>query len=245
MKAMAWAKESRFLVWRPSLWLGFLLVALVIAGTAIFAWEQTGTLLFFWKPTKIGAGTAVFAVFFASMGWTVTSLVTLRNSVKQHTMNTLLQSRLSATYMEHVKNVNSTFFSPHGEIIPLTKDEVLKPPPGVTLGSLNYLLNYFEFVAVGIRHGDLDEALLKSSLRGMVCSIYCVALSLINARRAELGPDRKSRSYENLCWLHERWRDDGNLPPRVCRCSALTVNVEDAKNDPVMPIHLSAGHAAP
>lgn len=219
---MDWA-DFRFHIRRPSIWLGFLLFGLVFCGVSLFFWERAGVLLFFWRPKPIdldkAPGVAVFASFLAAIGWTVSSLVTLRNSVKQHTMSTLLQSRLSATYMEHVKNVNSSFFSKHGELIPLTKEEVASPSEGIALASLNYLLNYFEFIAVGIRHGDLDEALLKSSLRGMVCSIYCVASALIDARRSELGHGRKSRSYENLCWLHDRWRDDAQLPPRVCRCS--------------------------
>lgn len=159
---------------------------------------------------------ALFATFLAAIGWTITSLVTLRNSVKQHTMNTLLQSRLSATYMEHVKSVNGMYTS-NGRIIPLTASEVRRPPMGVEFGSLNYMLNYFEYVAVGIRHGDLHEGLLKASLRGIVCNIYCVAEKLIEERRAELGPYRVSRSYENLCWLHNRWKDEEQLTPRITR----------------------------
>ena len=205
---------------RPSYWLGLLLLVLVISGIALYFWERTGFLFLFWTPEKLELektqGVAVFATFLAAIGWNITSLVTLRNSVKQHTMNTLLQSRLSATYMEHVKSVNS-MFTFNGKIIPLTLTEVKKPPAGVDFGSLNYMLNYFEYVAVGIRHGDLHEGLLRASLRGIVCNIYCVAKELIEERRSELGPYKKSRSYENLCWLHEKWEDKEQLSPRVLR----------------------------
>jgi hypothetical protein len=217
---MAWVKDL-YQLRRPSVWLGFLLFGLIFCGISLFFWERTGTLLFFWEPEKIDLekahGVAVFAAFLAAIGWTVTSLVTLRNSVKQHTMNTLLQTRLSATYMEHVKTVTSMFSTINGELIPLTYTEVRTPPHGVDFGSLSYMLNYFEYVAVGIRHGDLNEGLLKASLRGIVCSIFCVAEQLIAQRRAELGPYKKSRSYENLVWLHERWEDPEQLSPKVLR----------------------------
>lgn len=217
---MAWV-DVTYQLKRPSFWLGLLFLALVLCGAALFFWERTGVLVFFWEPKKLdlekGHGVAIFAAFLAAIGWTVTSLVTLRNSVKQHTMNILLQSRLSATYTEHVKAANGMFSTSQGQLIPLTRAEVRRPPHGVDFQHLGYLLNYFEFVAVGIRHGDLNEGLLKSSLRGFVCSIYCVAQELIDDRRNELGPYRKSRSYENLCWLHARWRDESQLPPRVSR----------------------------
>lgn len=218
---MAWVKQVPYVIRRPSFWLGFLLLGLISFGVSLYFFEKTGVLLFRWHPQPLGLekghGVAVFAAFIAAIGWNVTALVTLRNSVKQHTINTLLQSRLSATYMEHVKAANATFCTPNGELIPLTKEEVKNPPAGVTFTSLGYMLNYLEFIAVGIRHGDLDEAVLKNSLRGIVCSLYCVAFELIQARRAQVQDPKQSRTYENLCWLHERWKDDAQLPPRVLR----------------------------
>ena len=118
-------------------------------------------------------------------------------------MTTLLQSRLSTTYMEHAKIVNLAFCK--GELlIPLTSKEIKNPPANVNLYSLGYIVNYLEFVAVGIRNWDLDERVMKSSLRGILCSIYAVAEVLIQERRAAQGGSAPA-VYENLVWLFNRW----------------------------------------
>lgn len=217
MKAMAWV-NLQFTLKKPSNLLGFLFFLIPIAGCTLVYWEKTGIL--FGMPRldfDKGHALVILGTFVAAEGWIVGALVTLRNSVKQHTINTLLQSRLSATYMENVRAVNVSFTGPNGELIPLTKAEVENPPRGVNLGALSYVLNYLEFVAVGIRHGDLDEGVLKSSLRGIVCSTFCVSKELIEIRRAEVVPASKARTYEHLCWLHQRWCADAQLPPRIAR----------------------------
>ncbi|WP_431152245.1 DUF4760 domain-containing protein [Acidovorax facilis] len=217
---MAWVDRPYFLL-RPSRLLGFLLLGLVVSTALLVYWiksEATLPVLNIPAP-KWRLGNLVTVVV-AIMVWIGTSYVTMRNLVKQHTINTLLQSRLSATYMENARALNKGFFGKHGELIPLTQEEVINPPAEVNLQALNYMLNYFEFIAVGIRHGDLDESVMKNSLRGIVCSVFCVAENYIHTRRSDVRDPSKARTYEHLCWLHARWRDDSQLPPRKLRETA-------------------------
>ncbi len=224
---MAWIKSIAYFL-RPSILLGLLLCALIVCGFGLYIWEKNEWTIPFLDldPFEFDRtqGVVLTAAFLAAAGWMITSLVTLRNSVKQHTINTLLTSRLSATYMDNLKAVQASFMYRGGALMPLTAEEVKNPPPSVDLISLGYLLNYFEFIAVGIRHGDLHERVMKSSMRGNVCTIYCIAEELIKSRRNEVKRPNAARVYEHLCWLHERWKDDDQLPPRIKRPAVQSVS---------------------
>ena len=204
---MAWADSTRFFR-KPSRVLGFLLLVVIFSMILFLLWERTGLLLGHFQVVPLGIFkpeqyAVIVAAVAAIAGWVTTSIVAIRSSVKQHTMTTLLQSRLSTTYMEHAKIVNLAFCK--GELlIPLTSKEIKNPPANVNLYSLGYIVNYLEFVAVGIRNWDLDERVMKSSLRGILCSIYAVAEVLIQERRAAQGGSAPA-VYENLVWLFNRW----------------------------------------
>lgn len=217
MKAMASVKKF-FQSLKPSYLLGFLFCVNLICTISLILWiKAAGTIPF----TEIAApnwriGT-ILTISVPISVWIGTSFVAMYNLVKQHTITTLLQSRLSATYIENARALNKGFFGKHGELIPLTQEEVMNPPPEVNLQALNYMLNYFEFISVGIRHGDLNESVMRNSLRGIVCSVFCVAESYIHAKRSDVRDPTASRTYEHLIWLHKRWRDDSQLPPRKLR----------------------------
>ena len=214
---MAWVNRKSFNV-RPSRLLGLLFFTVIIFTLWLIEWIISEKYsIFFNLPAPKFRIESVITIAVAICVWIGTSYIAMRNLVKQHTINILLQSRLSATYMENAKALNKGFFGRHGELIPLTAEEVINPPPEVNLQALNYMLNYFEFISVGIRYGDLDESVMKDSLRGIVCSIYCVSEQYIQARRSDIKNSSASRTYEHLCWLHKRWRDDEQLPPRKLR----------------------------
>lgn len=216
---MAWAKTLRFLI-KPSFVLGFLLFIVWLLAFSLLLWERTGLLFFTMEvePFDIdrSQGVVIVSGLAAVTGWIFTAMVTMRNLTKQHTITTLLQSRLSVTYMENVKAVNASF-THHGKIIPLTQAEIESPPPGVNLVALTYILNYLEFVALGIRHGDLHEGVMKSSLRGILCDTVSVAEQLIETRRRINQHGRRPSVYEHLMWLDARWRDSGLTPEKISR----------------------------
>ncbi|RYH37899.1 MAG: DUF4760 domain-containing protein [Alcaligenaceae bacterium] len=129
------------------------------------------------------------------------AMTTIRNSVKQHTINTLLQSRLSATYMAHAEAVGDHFaqFVASKQLNPAS---TRTPVDDIPKKSIGYILNYFEFIAIGIRHGDLDESVLKSSMRSMLTrTVHLVDILIKNAVQ------ENPRAYCHLVWLYGRWRD--------------------------------------
>jgi hypothetical protein len=156
----------------------------------------------------------------AVIGWICTSLVSIQNSVKQHTVNSLLQSRLSATFIEKGKELDALLLQ-DGKRRPLTLEDC-KPTSDETtskgVAAVRYMLNYYEFIAVGVRQGDLDEKLLRQTVRGIVCSLVITARSYVEeSRRPELEALAKCddrdvrqegpRTYRNLLWLYEKWKD--------------------------------------
>ena len=72
-----------------------------------------------------------------------------------------------------------------------------------------YLLNYFESLAVGIQEGILNEDILKKNYCSSVLRAHERALPLIKGIR-----ERHSRptTYQEFCWLAERWAVDPIKP---------------------------------
>ena len=153
-----------------------------------------------------------------------------RQSRKQHTITILLESRLS----EEFRNMNEqrkSVFKPGSDIIHSdwknAKDRKKRYPHSdleevedryKTADALMFMLNYYEFLALGIRTGDLDEDLLRGTMRGLMCSM------VDDARDVIFHLQKESPSiYEHLRLLYERWRDpnrkrDGVLSERPIEC---------------------------
>lgn len=200
MKALALHK-GRPAFFRPSRVLGLLICVEVLIFLGFVVWQSS---LDYVDAFKFGLSQWVISVgaITAMLGWTTTSYVTIKNSVKQHTINTLLQSRLSATYMGYADDVNlhfQTFCNAHGRDPSGWKGE--DPVKGIKIPSLRYVMNYFEFIAIGIRHGDLQEGMLRSSLGSILKNTVVFASSYIT--ESQKG---QPLAFCNLIWLNKRWQ---------------------------------------
>lgn len=200
MKALALHKGKPS-IFRPSRVLGLLIGVEIIAFTGFVYWQRQ---LADMDSMKVGLPQWVIlaGVLTAMLGWATTSLVTIKNSVKQHTINTLLQSRLSATYMTYADKLNlhfSEFSTDHGR--DPSKWNGKDPIAGVDIPALRYVMNYFEFIAIGIRHGDLEEEMLRSSLGSILKNTVIFARSYIDSSMAG-----QPLAFCNLVWLNERWK---------------------------------------
>jgi len=200
MKALALHKGQPA-IFRPSRVLGLLIGVEIIAFLGFVYWQGQLTYV---DVLKVGLPQWVIlaGVLTAMLGWATTSLVTIKNSVKQHTINTLLQSRLSATYMGHADMLNqhfSEFSAVHGRDPAkwLGKD----PVTDVNIPALRYVMNYFEFIAIGIRHGDLEEGMLRGSLGSILKNTVIFARSYIDKSIAG-----QPLAFCNLMWLNDRWK---------------------------------------
>jgi Domain of unknown function (DUF4760) len=81
-------------------------------------------------------------------------------------MNVLFQTRINPEFIKHVENIQKDF--PEETEITYAKATVNK----VTFESIRFMLNYYEFIAVGIKHGDLDEKLMKDCICSQMCK-FC------------------------------------------------------------------------
>lgn len=136
---------------------------------------------------------------------------------KQHTMNLLIESRF-APFLLELNTDRKAGFPEYKDILytdwasamaaprndePLQTERVVARRKAAR--ALTELLNYYEFLASGIRLGDLDEELLKENVRGFFCNLVDDARFVIIGLRKKQNSDL---TYKNLIWLYERWRRD-------------------------------------
>lgn len=165
-------KEKASIV-QPGRLLKIFFATVVFSFLVFVSWEFYFTkhwLVFGVRAPKLEPSNWLFLIggVFAIAGWVCSSLVTLRNSIKQHTFNIFIQSRLSSPYAEVIRRVNSKYFSLDSIDGPLNLAELLQPESSQLLHDIGMVLNYFEFMAIGVRYGDLDEFILKQIMRSIV-----------------------------------------------------------------------------
>ncbi len=68
--------------------------------------------------------------------------------------------------------------------------------------SVNYLLNYYEFIAGGVIKGDLHPKIVRRNLRGVICYYYDKCEAYILAAN-----QRNRRAFSNLMKLRAHYRE--------------------------------------
>ena len=197
---------------RPSRLLGFFFSVQLVLLLALMWWVTLGSdwLVLGYPSPKIRPSSWLILVGIeaAVTGWVVTSFMTARNSIKQHTITTLLQSRLSATYMAEASVINKNLFPPSLQNLqPLPIEFFQDEKNADTVRAVNYLINYFEFLSVAIRHGDLDGKVVKHTLRGILLNFYNRIELYIKYQRGEdeYGVDQPNH-VEHYIWLVTKWK---------------------------------------
>ncbi|MCH8111255.1 MAG: DUF4760 domain-containing protein [Proteobacteria bacterium] len=142
----------------------------------------------------VGAGLATF-------GWVYTARRHRRISRKQHTFNVLLHMSFNEVFLKALKCASTHF---RDQTLPDLLDEA-----NVELRrKVRIILNHYEFMAAGVRNGDLDEQLLRDSERGVVVQIYESCQHHIYSVR---NTRQRQSINEHLEWLYKRWNPN---PPR-------------------------------
>jgi len=116
-----------------------------------------------------------------------------------------LQSRLSTAFNDRYKSMIRVYpVTP--AITPIALNDWNDSAKIEAIEALKYFLNYYEFIAIGIRTGDLDEEFLRMSLRHIVINLCRMGDLYIQFCRS--GDENV---YKNLLWLRDRWAaQDGN-----------------------------------
>lgn len=142
-------------------------------------------------PNAILVGAAM-----ATVGWLYTSRRSLTIARKQHTINIMLKGNFSQELRGSHK-----FIAQHFKAKKPIPDESDTEYNGFR-ENLQLILNHYEFIAAGIRRGDLDEKLVLDSERGTVLNAFENSEDYIYQAR---NTRRNQSLYEHLEWLHKRW----------------------------------------
>ena len=137
-----------------------------------------------------------FTVFFAVFGWLITNYFTAKNSIRQHTVAILTQTRLSTEYIKHAHNLLE-FQDTHKVI---SKEVYLKLYQDKQR-SITYFLNTLEFIVAGIRLGDFDEDLVKAAQQCTFQAAFKIFMPLILSRNKQ-----QVSTYEHLLQLKKHWQ---------------------------------------
>ncbi len=161
--------------------------------------------------------TALLGVGVAIWTYVRSSAAALRAGRKQHTITILFQTRVSKDFQATNAARKAAF--PVDQDITLDAWQAARHATAETAGSaaratelqngadaLQQLLNYYEFLAVGIAQGDLDEDLLRASIRGIMCNLVDDSRHMIAALR-----QNNPQTLEHLVDLYGRWRRDGAI----------------------------------
>lgn len=164
-------KSKLYISTKPIYLMGFVIFGVLLTSFFFSLWVlKFEDWLFLWilpAPDITNWGILVAALV-AMIGWLVTSIITTRNSIKQHTVTTLLQTRLSAEYMKHAHVINE-LLEQNSEL--LIDSQYLRDNLQVS-AALSYVLNYVEFLSAGLRTGDFDNLLLKLTMKGIFKNLF-------------------------------------------------------------------------
>lgn len=172
----------------------------------------------------------IAALWTAGMGWYIHFQATSKNHRTTNSFNLLMQTRTSKEFLERTRSVQAVY--PFGTKVPQEDSAHFRttamrdlqqardaaasnPPPGtppadfsaverkvVAIDSLKYLLNYYEFMAVGIAANDLEEGMLYETISENVCSLYERAENYIEYTHANGQP----LAFSAVGLLVKRWR---------------------------------------
>lgn len=150
-------------------------------------------------------------------GWWVQATISSAAARKAHTINTIMNQRNSELFIQ--TNDRLTLVFPRKRTIPPVFTEYLqdinnkkfkdaKFPEEFLQGArdLSYVLNYYEFIAVGVLGGDFDEKLMKECFVGIVIAVEKRAYLVIQSAQKQ-----NEKTFESLVALVDRWTEGKSL----------------------------------
>ncbi|AQZ81200.1 DUF4760 domain-containing protein [Acinetobacter calcoaceticus] len=204
-------RDQFFLKPRTHIQLNIMMICLVIVFLELVYWNLSlrEYVLMGFSLSK-NAGTSetsntilvLLGIVAAILGWLFPARGQALTATRNHSIQTLMESRLSDAYTRQVElctEVLVKFKKEKGESYNLTTDD-FNTLDQKYKNAIFYLLNYLEFVSVGVRFNDLDENLMRNMMK-----------SIINANFTFFGEiikDKQTKTpsiYEHLTALQKRW----------------------------------------
>lgn len=154
---------------------------------------------------------ALSGVLIALLTFLFSSWLSRNAQRKQHTITILLETRLSQEF----RTINRARMIAYPSGNTICKDGVavdrkanyqIDPSKFCRRSgadALGSMLNYYEFLAVGLAKKDLDQGMLKETIRGIMCRLVDDARFVIAHQR-----NQNSKTFRHLIPLYEKWRDN-------------------------------------
>jgi multidrug transporter EmrE-like cation transporter len=177
---------------------GLIVAGVVLAAAYLYLNHKDLTVVY---PLFAACGTLAIA----AIGWAVAGWITHRNTIRQNTNNMLFARFSQTTFTEALHYFHKEFgLDPDNRIHPEAISELRKGDDSRirAANAVFYLLNYFEFLAVGVVHGDLDARIVRDNVRGLVV-YYHDRCELIVRRANRANP----KAYANLIKLRTHYRE--------------------------------------
>lgn len=229
-------RDDYFYKYRGSIQLSLVLSLIGVFLIQIIIWK-TFTLDYHFlnfslkaKPgtTKTTALVTMLAAIAAVSGWVFTSRVQIINATKTHAMQALMNSRNSTIYVQRVDEAMTIRQKLKDEkklgvndLVIVSKDDYLQLKP-TERAAIHYMLNFLEFIAVGVRHNNMDEELIKGSLKTILKNNYLMFQPVIEYVR--IG---SPSNYIEMETLHKRWDEYNN--DKCMKCTNWFKVSDDSK----------------
>lgn len=202
-------RDRFFLKPRTYVQLNLLMIILVIVFIETVYWHLSlrnfGFSGFYLNPLGTDASNTILVllgVLAAVLGWLFAYRGQALTATRNHTMQTLMESRLSEVYTRQVETATEVYTSykkTKGDSYCLEYSEFIQLKDKYK-NSIFYLLNYLEFVSVGIRCGDLDEIQMKNMMKSIISANYNFFEDIIKQKQLV-----RPTVYEHLTCLYKRW----------------------------------------
>jgi len=152
----------------------------------------------------VGATAGFCAIGVAAIGWGVSGWITHRTGRSKLTMD-VVAARFSQPAFNDALTAFNTLRRDQGRITSALVDRLAvsaSEDDRKALQGLKYLLNYFEFIAVGVTEGELDERIVAQTLRGNITYVHDASVLYILDLQA-----RNPRTLEHFTALRRHYRE--------------------------------------
>lgn len=159
----------------------------------------------------------IVAASIAGMGWWIQFITSAASDRRKHTLNVVLSTRTCTEYQTHLRNFTHLWrgnrHAPKELCLwrddpdnPKFKDAKVPEEVVNAINGLLYILNFFEFLAQGIKANDLDEKLLRECFCGFLEGLERRAYFILSEAQK-----RDERFFEGIIFLCKRWNNEKSL----------------------------------
>lgn len=153
----------------------------------------------------------------AGMGWWIQFITSAASDRRKHTLNIVLSTRTCSEYQTHLRNFTRLWRGNRHvpkELCewrddpdnPKFKDAKVPDDVVNAINGLVYILNFFEFLAQGIKANDLDDKLLRECFCGFLEGLERRAYYILSEAQK-----RDERYFEGIIYLSKRWNSGKSL----------------------------------